>query len=116
MGRLLGGGQFGRELPRPNWTVALLWILGMLLWLCTAFSIITLALIVPADESAIFWVYVGMGVLICLMLGAMAVGLALVIKYAFSAAVSAKLMERALRESAHKVEVAQPVSELGGAS
>ena len=116
MGRLLGGGQIGRELPRPNWTVALLWILAMLLWLCTAFSIIALALLVPADEPAIFWVYIGMGVLASLMLGAMAVGLALVIKYAFSAAVSAKLMERALRESAQKVEVAQPVSEIGGAS
>jgi len=116
MGRLLGGGQIGRELPRPNWTVALLWILAMLLWLCTAFSIITLALLVPADAPATFWVYIGMGVLVCLMLGAMAVGMALVIKYAFSAAVSAKLMERALRESAQKVEVAQPVSEIGGAS
>ncbi len=116
MGRLLGGGQLGRELPRPQWTVALLWILGLLLWLCTAFGIIALALIVPEEEPPRFWVFTGIGVITSLVLGAMAIGLALLIKYAFSAAVSAKLMERVLREGLQKAEIAQPVSEGVGAS
>jgi hypothetical protein len=30
MGRLFGGGQWGRELPRPQLTVALLWVTGVI--------------------------------------------------------------------------------------
>jgi len=115
MGRLLGGGQVGRELPRPQGTVILLWILGLLLWVATAAGFVMLAM--GAEEAAAQdWILLSVAVVALALLGGLAIGLALVIKYAFSAAVSAKLMERALRDSLQKVEVAQPVSALTGAS
>jgi len=121
MGMLLGRRPLGRELPRPKWTVALLWILGVLLWLGTAAAVVVLALTVPPEtlppaRANMFWVLMGLGVIASVLLGAMAIGLALLVKYGFSAAVSAKLAERALRETSQKADVASPVSGLGGAS
>ena len=114
MGRLLGGSQIGRELPRPQGTVIVLWILGLVLWVAAAAGIVALALVVK-DVAAETWIELGVSAVALVLLGGMALGLALVAKYAFSAAVSAKLMERALRDSLQKIEVGQPVSDLGGA-
>jgi len=116
MGRLMGGvGPAGRELPRPQGTVILLWILGLLLWVVTAAAVVVLAVVVKVAEPE-FWVGVGVGVLAMALLGALAIGVAAIAKYTFSTAVSAKLMERALRDNLQKAAVAQPVSDLAGAS
>ncbi|HUU09286.1 MAG TPA: hypothetical protein VM431_01955 [Phycisphaerae bacterium] len=118
MATLLGSRQLGRELPRPKWTVALLWVLGILLWLGVAAGVVGLTLTAPPllEIPNTFWICVGVGVLALVLLGAMAIGMALLIKYAFSTAISAKLMERALRDNLQKMETAQPVSGLGTAS
>jgi len=116
MGRLMGGGgQAGRELPRPQGTAALLWILGLLIWVVAVAAVVVLA-VVAKDEPLQFWVMVGVAVAAMAVLGAMAIGLAALAKYTFSTAVSARLMERALRDSLQKVAVAQPASDLAGAS
>ncbi len=111
-----GNRTLGRELPRPQWTVALLWILGILLWLGTAAGIVTLGLTVEPENPRTFWVLTGIGVIAAALLGAMAIGLALLIKYGFSAAISAKLTERAARESSTKTEAGSAMSTPGGAS
>lgn len=115
MGRLLGGGQAGRELPRPQRTVVLLWILGLVLWVATAAGVVMLW-VVARDAEPPEWIIRGVAAIALAFLGGLAIALALIVKYAFSAAVSVKLMERALRDSLQKVDVAQPVSDLAGAS
>ena len=116
MDMLFGGGQFGRELPRPQWTVLLLWILGILLWLSTAAGILAFALLVPRETPGIFWVETGVVIVAILVLGALSIGLALLVKYAFSIAVSVKLIERGLREGLEKTDAAHPAADGTGAS
>jgi outer membrane protein assembly factor BamD (BamD/ComL family) len=117
MTRLWGGGQIGKELPRPQWTVVLLWVLGIILWIVCAMAILVSAIITPAESAAQFLMNRGVLVFLGLTSGAFAIGLALIVKYAFSAAVSAKLMERLLRDALQKRgEGGQTPSELGGAS
>jgi len=116
MAMRLGSRPLGRELPRPKWTVALLWLLGILLWMGTAAGVVVLGLTVEPENPRTFWVLTGVGVIGAVLLGAMAIGLALLIKYGFSAAVSAKLTERAVRESSRKAEGGSPLSGLSGAS
>jgi len=108
MGLLFRGGAVGRELPRPSWTVTLLWILGLLVWVATAAAIVLFAVRPPADATDTFWVLAGLGVVVGLLLGALAMGLALLLKYTFSAAATAKLSERALRELLQKMDVPEP--------
>jgi len=105
-----GGGPVGRELPRPSWTVALLWVAGLVLWVGTAAAVIWLAVRggpegTPGPQAT--WVLVGLGVLVAVLGGAGAVGLALLLKYTFSTAATVKLTERALREVLQKMEVGQ---------
>lgn len=116
MGRLLGGGQFGRELPRPQWVVALLWGLGLILWIAVAAGLMALAFSTPRDLSPSTWVAIGVAVVVALVVGAMAIGMAAALKYAFSAAVSMKLVERTLRDSLQKAESGPSAADLGGAS
>jgi len=114
MTRLLGGGPFGRELPRPQWTVALLWVVGMLLWVASGAAVVACAFLVPKDFPLASWVVVTAALLAGLVLGALAVGLALVLKYEFSTAVSAKLLERTVRDTLQKrVDVAPTSSDAG---
>jgi len=117
MTRLWGGGQIGKELPRPQWAVTLLWILGVVLWIICAMTVVASAILAPAETAPEFLVARGIAVFVGLVTGALAIGLALVVKYTFSAAVSAKLMERMLRDTLQKRgEGGTASSELGGAS
>jgi len=117
MTRLWGGGHFGRELPRPQGTVALLWILGLFLWIIIAAGAVASALVLPPEAGAKFWLERAALLLTALAIGAFAIGLALLIKYTFSAAVSAKLMERLLRDALQKKGQGEPAaSALGGTS
>jgi len=117
MARLWGGGQIGKELPRPQWTVAVLYILGIVLWIVCALTVVVCAITTPAETAAQFLVVRGVTLFVGLVTGAFAVGLALVVKYTFSAAVSAKLMERLLRDAIQKRGDSGPAaSTMGGAS
>ena len=112
-----GGGYLGRELPRPTWTVVLLWTLAVTLWLATAAAVIFLAVDTPPEEGPdVFWIRVGIGVVLALLLGAAAIGEALMLKYCFSTAATVKLTERAIREVLQRIEMGRPVSDFGGAS
>ena len=111
------GGPVGRELPRPTWTVVLLWVLGILLWAATMAGIVLMGLRPPpAAETEAFWIVAGLAVVVGVLLGAMALGLALMLKYTFSAAATVKLTERALREVLQKMEVTRSGGGVGGAS
>jgi len=117
MTRLLGGGQIGSELPRPQWTVALLWVLGLLLWLASAGNLVASALLVPPETPPHFWIAQVIVLVGGLVGGALAIGMALLAKYSFSAAVSAKLVERMLRETVQKKpEGGSFSSEMGSAA
>jgi len=111
------GGHLGRELPRPTWTVVLLWTLAIILWLATAAAVIFLAAAAPPPEGPdVFWLRVGLGVLAALLAGSAAIALALMLKYTFSTAATTKLTERAIREVLQRIETGRPVSDFGGAS
>jgi len=113
----LGDGHLGREFPRPTWTVVLLWTLAIILWLATAAAVIVLAVLTPPEgRNATFWFCVDVGAVVALLLGAAAIGQALLLKYCFSMAATTKLTERAIREVLQRIETGRPVSDLGGAS
>ncbi|MCX5684259.1 MAG: hypothetical protein NT049_11315 [Planctomycetota bacterium] len=76
MTRLWGGGQIGKELPRPQWTVVLLWVLGIILWIVCAMAILVSAIITPAESAAQFLMNRGVLVFLGLSCGAFAIGLA----------------------------------------
>ena len=118
MTRLWGGGQIGKELPRPQWTVALLWIVGAVLWIVCVLTVMLSVFAEPnASYTIPFLISRGAIVFAGIVSGALAIGMALVVKYTFSAAVSAKLMERLLRDAIQKRGNGEPTSsELGGAS
>jgi tetratricopeptide (TPR) repeat protein len=97
--------------------VVLLWILGLLLWLVSAAAVVVWALVAPRETLEQSWATVAALLLYGLVAGALAMALAAVIKYTFSAAVSAKLMERLLRDTLQKKsEVGSTVSDFSGAS
>jgi len=110
------GGPVGRELPQPTWTVVLLWLLGILLWAGTAAAIVLTALRPPPEATEAFWISAGLAVIAGLLLGATALGLALMLKYTFSTAATVKLTERALREVLQKMETTRTGGGLAGAS
>ena len=120
MGRLFGGGQFGQELPRPQRVVALLLILTAMLWAITLIGMVAMAVTnwdaMSSLTPAMGWVVASAGVIQLLLWGALIVAVALMLKYAFSAAVSVKLMERMLRENLQKPSAAPAVSEGGTAA
>jgi outer membrane protein assembly factor BamD (BamD/ComL family) len=96
--------------------VALLWVLGILLWITSAAAVVTLPFLVPKETPGAYWLAVGVGIVINLLAGGVSIGLAILVKYAFSAAVSAKLMERVLRDCLQKAEGAASPSEPATAS
>ena len=118
MSGLWGSGQLGKELPRPKWTVALLWTLGVLLWITIAVTILRSVVFRRQETGAIWWTdELTISLISGLLLGALAIGMALLIKYLFSVAVSAKLMERMWRDHIEKqAGEARTDIEVGGAS
>ena len=115
--RFFGSGQFGKELPRPEWTVALLCIFGPLVWCIGIAGVVAVFLESPEKGSVGFWLVLAAALVGSLAAGVLAIGLALIVKYAFSVAVSVKLMERSLRDEVRKEGEAYPSpSALGGAS
>ncbi len=112
----LRGGPVGQELPRPTWTVAILWILGLLLWAGTLAAVVIVGLHPPASDTDTFWAVTGLVVVVGLLLGAAAMGMAMVLKYTFATAATVKLTERALREVLQKMEITRSTGGLAGAS
>ena len=115
MSGLWGNGPVGKELPRPKWTVVLLWTLGLLSWLLVIASLVYYGLRPETQVAA--WPQQTMVLLSGLVLGAISIGLALMLKYLFSVSVSARLMERMLRDNLEKKEGDDAaVPEMGGAA
>ena len=84
--RFFGSGQFGKELPRPEWTVAILCVLGPLVWCIGIAGVVAVSVQAPA-KPAEFWLLLAAALVGSLLAGALAVGLALIVKYAFSVVV-----------------------------
>jgi outer membrane protein assembly factor BamD (BamD/ComL family) len=106
----------GKELPRPNWTVILLWVLGLVAWLVAA-VVLVVGLLQRPEPAATPWTTIAVTLVPLLILGAMAIGLALIVKYLFSLSISARLTERLLRECLEKRGNGDTaVPEFGGAS
>jgi outer membrane protein assembly factor BamD (BamD/ComL family) len=116
MSGLWGGGQLGKELPRPKWTVVLLWTLGLTSWLLVAADLV--ALLLNRGLFVISWPEQLAMLMSGLIFGAISIGLALMLKYLFSVSVSARLMERMLRDGLEKRGSGgeATVPEMGGAS
>ncbi len=115
MSGLWGNGPMGKELPRPKWTVFLLWTLGLLSWLLVLAALVYTTL--RSDLQTAVWLQQTMLMMAGLVLGAIAIGLALMLKYLFSVSVSARLMERMLRDNIEKKTGDEAgVPDLGGAS
>jgi hypothetical protein len=117
MSGLWGSGQLGKELPRPKWTIALLWVLGVMLWIMVAVALIINLVHAPEQASVQARIGLTITLLTALVLGALSIGMALMLKYLFSMSVSARLTERLLRDSLEKRNSGNAsVPEFGGAS
>ncbi len=96
MAGLFGGGNLGKELPRPRPTATLLAVVGMLGGLG---GLAACAWVLLTTEPSVEHVGLAVALLVGgLVVEGLALGMGLVVKYAFSAAVSAKLTERTLRD------------------
>lgn len=89
---------FGRELPRPGGvTVLLLWSFALAAWIGALAALAAGVLEAVRGEVRFETLILAVGVIVaCAVLGAVPMSLLLLVKYGFSAAVSVKLMERAL--------------------
>jgi len=100
MAGLFGGGTVGKDLPRPQASVALLRATGVLSGLA---GVAAGAWIIGSGDRSVESLAVAVG---CLLAGLVVEGLclciALIAKYAFSAALSAKLTERTMRDILQK--------------
>jgi hypothetical protein len=112
----LRGSRPGRDLPKPSLAAALLGTFAVLVWLVGLTGLVVA--VVAAASGRQDWPLWLLGGLthfsVCLLLGAGALGLALAVKYAFSAATSAALSERCLRDFLEKREEDQTGTGLGG--
>jgi tetratricopeptide (TPR) repeat protein len=96
--------------------VVLLWILGILIWAATLAAFVLVSLHPPAENTDVFWAGASVLVVAGLLVGAVAMGLALMLKYTFSTAATVKLTERAMREVLQKMEFTRTGGGLAGAS
>ncbi len=110
MARLFGNRNLGRELPRPTLVTLLLYVFAALAWLIGLGGLgFAVAGLVPAAALPSWVPLLGAGAFVAAcLLGAAAMGLALVVKYQFSTAVSSKLTERTMRDALQKGEGASP--------
>ena len=96
MAGIFGSGNLGKEFPRPQPTATLLFIAGLLAGLA---GLVACAWILITTDDEVRNIALAVGLLIAgLVVEGIAMGAALILKYAFSAAVSAKLTERTLRD------------------
>ena len=120
MTRLLGGGNLGRDLPKPGLVTTFLAISAILVWLAGLGGLVVWAVAffrAPGAANAPLYLLAGLTQLaVCALLGAAALGLLAAVKYAFSAAISAKLTERCLRDVLQKRETDRTMGNLGGAA
>jgi tetratricopeptide (TPR) repeat protein len=96
MSGLFGNRNLGKELPRPQATTTLLWITGILAGLCgaaaCAWTFVTTGLTLSSVGLAAVYLVAG------LVVEGITLGIALIVKYTFTAALSTKLTERAIRD------------------
>jgi len=101
MTTLFGGKALGRELPQPRRIAMLLIVFAAVAWLVGLGGLLYALGLCPAPAAeSCARILGGLSVLVAgLLTGGVLLGFALVVKYAFSAAVSAKLMERNVRSA-----------------
>ncbi len=120
MSRIFGGGNLGRELPKPALITALMSLAVVAAWIVGLGGLVFAVGVLMEGHwvrEAYLDALLGCGIFAAaFLLGAAGLGLILVVKYCFSAAVSAKLGERVLRDAVSKGEGAKPGDELSSAS
>jgi tetratricopeptide (TPR) repeat protein len=117
MTRFPEGKPIGKELPRPGAVALLLWFFAIAAWAGAAVALGAAILEAVQENLSFAELVLATGVFAgCAVLGVLPMSLALLLKYAFSAAVSAKLMERTLRTVDQKREGGQGTTELETAS
>jgi len=121
MSTLFGGGNPGRELPKPRWVTTILGVFAFGSWVMgiAALAVFVWALAAAEPPLKLQWnLFVG-GLIVFaayMLVGAVALGFSLIVKYTFSTAVSAKLTERTMRDFLQKRVMARPEDELGGSA
>jgi outer membrane protein assembly factor BamD (BamD/ComL family) len=109
MAGLFGRGNLGKELPRPRPTTTLLAVTGLLGGLG---GLAACAWVLVQSERTPQHIALAAALLVGgLLAEGLALGLTLVVKYAFSAAVSAKLTERTLRDILQRTGADSPQAE-----
>jgi len=117
MTRFPEGKPIGKELPRPGAVTWLLWLFAIAAWAGAAVALGATILEAVQEKLSFAELVLATGVFAgCAVLGVLPMSLALLLKYAFSASVSAKLMERTLRTVDQKREGGQGTTELETAS
>ena len=117
MSRAPEGKTPGKELPRPVAMTRLLWLFAFAAWAGALVALAAGIVEAAGERLTLLELLMTTGVFAsCAVLGVLPMSLALLLKYAFSASVSAKLMERALRNVQQRGEGAEPVSALQNAS
>ncbi|HUX03246.1 MAG TPA: hypothetical protein VMY35_19970 [Phycisphaerae bacterium] len=117
MTRIPEGKTLGKELPRPVAVTRILWLFAVAAWAGGLVALGTAVIEGAGGRLALRELLIATGVFVgCAVLGVLPMSLALLLKYAFSASVSAKLMERALRNVQQKGEGPQAPAELQTAS
>jgi len=100
MASLPDGGNLGKDLPRPQATTTLLHVIGVLAGLAGLSACAWALASRPFERIHVVW---AAGFLIVgLLAEGAAIGLARIVRYTFSTAVSAKLTERTLRDILQK--------------
>jgi len=117
MTRFPEGKTLGKELPRPGAVARMLWCFAVAAWAGAAVALGAAILEAVQKHLSFVELVIATGVFVgCAVLGVLPMGLALLLKYAFSASVSAKLLERTLRTLEQKREGGQGSTELETAS
>ncbi len=117
MTRMFRPGNLGRELPKPEWMTTILAVCAGAAWLVGAAALaggIWAVFALAGDAQR--WHLLAGGIVVFavhLVVGAMALGFSVVVKYAFSTAVSAKLTERTMRDFLQKHEGRPGAEDLG---
>jgi len=113
MTRFPEGRPLGKELPRPGAVALMLWFFAFAAWAGALVALGAAVLQAVRGRLSFEELVIATGVFAgCAVLGVLPMSLALLLKYAFSAAVSAKLMERTLRTLEQKREGGQGSTEL----
>jgi len=111
------GKTVGKELPRPAGMTRLLWLFAVAAWAGALIALGAGLARALTEQLTFLELMTATGVFAgCAVLGVLPMSLALLLKYAFSASVSAKLLERSIRNVRQKGEGGEATADLANAS